>query len=87
MKSTPTSKKHLSRLPATCPNCGSHQVTWSPTRVWCTMCSFQTAAKEGEKSPHIVRRWNRAVRDGVGYCDILAENRERELKKYIKQQQ
>jgi hypothetical protein len=51
------------------------------------MCSFQTAARTGEKSAHIIRRWNKAVRDGIGYLDLLAENREREAKKHAREKQ
>ena len=53
--------------------------------MWCTMCSFQTAAKTGERSAHIIRRWNKAVRDGIGYLELLAENREREAKKHLRE--
>lgn len=74
----------MARVPASCPQCGSHEVSWSPLRVWCPMCSFQTAAKFGESSAHIIVRWNRAVQDGIGYLELLEENRERELKKRLR---
>lgn len=42
------------------------------------------AAKNGEKSIHIIKRWNRAVREGIGYLELLKENREREAKKRLR---
>ena len=77
----PTSPSLLAGLPATCPECGSHAVTWSPLRVWCCRCNFQTAARPQEKTPALISRWNAAVRDGDGYIELLQENiarRERE---------
>ena len=77
----PTSPSLLAGLPATCPECGSHSVAWSPLRVWCTRCEFQTAAQRHENVPQLIARWNAAVRDGEGYCELLEENiarRERE---------
>lgn len=65
-------------LPTSCPQCGSHAVSWSPKRVWCTMCSFQTATQAGEKYPHTIARWNRAIKDGIGYVELVQENLERE---------
>lgn len=81
MKQGVTTKRSMARVPASCPQCGAHEVSFSPLRVWCPLCSFQTAAKEGERTLNIVRRWNRAVRDGIGYYELLVENREREARK------
>lgn len=75
----------MARVPASCPQCG-HITAWSPTRVWCPMCSFQMATKEGHTSAHTIVRWNLAVRDCVGYVELLKENREREAKKYLNKQ-
>lgn len=44
------------------------------------MCSFQTATKEHERYQHTIARWNRAVRDGIGYEAIVRENVEREAR-------
>lgn len=44
------------------------------------MCSFQTATRENERYPHTIARWNRAVRDGIGYEAIVRENIERETR-------
>ena len=77
-----TSPKSLSRVPTKCPRCGSWAVSWSPKRVWCTMCSFQTATRFGETSRHTVVRWNRAINDGVGYYTIVQENNARESSIY-----
>lgn len=82
MKQIVTTERSLARVPASCPQCG-HITAWSPLRVWCPMCSFQMAAREGERTEQIVMRWNRAIRDGIGYTKLLEENRERELKKYL----
>ena len=65
-------------LPCSCPECGSHAVSWSPKRVWCTMCSFQTAVRSGEKATHAITRWNRAIQDGIGYIALVQENHERQ---------
>lgn len=75
----------MARVPAACPECGNI-TSWSPTRVWCPMCSFQTATKTGERSAHTIVRWNKAVRDGIGYDELLVENREREARKYLNRQ-
>lgn len=77
----PTSKAHLDSLPCACPQCGSHAVTWSPTRVWCTMCSFQTARQGQEIARDIIRRWNAAVKLGEGWQDLVLENSDREARK------
>ena len=77
-----TSTKSLARVPAKCPRCGKHEVSWSPKRVWCAMCSFQMAAKPFERSARLVKRWNLAVNDGVGYYDLVRENNAREATIY-----
>lgn len=77
----PTSPTLLAGLPATCPECGSHAVAWSPLRVWCCRCDFQTAKQDHESPTQLIARWNLAVREGDGYAEILSENiarRERE---------
>ena len=81
MKHSVTTKRSMARVPASCPQCGSHEVSWSPLRVWCPMCSFQMATKGGERGVHTIIRWNRAVRDGIGFGELLRENNERELKR------
>lgn len=80
MKQGVTTKQSMARVPAPCPQCG-HITSWSPTRVWCPWCSFQTATKEGENYRHTIVRWNRAVRNGIGYIELIRENNERELKR------
>lgn len=77
----PTNQSLLAGIPAPCPQCGSQAVSWSPTRVWCTMCSFQTATRDGDTARHTIYRWNRAVRDGIGYYELVRENIEREERK------
>ena len=77
----PTNATLLAGIPAKCPECNSAAVAWSPLRVWCCSCNFQTAAQPNETSRDIIARWNRAVRDGEGYTDLLSQNiarRERE---------
>ena len=77
-----TSPKSLARVPAKCPRCGRYEVSWSPKRVWCTMCSFQMVAQPFETVPHLVKRWNLAVNDGVGYYNLVRENNARECTVY-----
>lgn len=79
-----TSPKSLARVPARCPQCNSCEVSWSPTRVWCTMCNFQTATRVGETYVHAIVRWNKAVRDGIGYYELVRENNARQYRKYEK---
>lgn len=67
----------LKELPANCPNCG-RIAFWSPLKVCCTNCFFQTAKQFGESTADVIRRWNRAVVDGEGLYDITLENRIRE---------
>lgn len=76
----PTNKKLLAALPTACPQCGSHAVSWSPCRVWCTMCSFQTARKGQEIARDIILRWNAAVQHGDGWADLVLENNAREAR-------
>jgi hypothetical protein len=67
----------LKELPANCPVCG-RIAYWSPLRVCCTNCFFQTRRQYGEDTDAIIRRWNRAVLDGEGLYDLTIENRVRE---------
>lgn len=77
-----TTPKSLARVPARCPQCDSCMVSWSPKRVWCVMCDFQTATRPGESYIHTIVRWNRAVLDGIGYYEMVRENNARQFKLY-----
>ena len=46
------------------------------------MCSFQMVAQPFETVPHLVKRWNLAVNDGVGYYNLVRENNARECTVY-----
>lgn len=46
------------------------------------MCSFQMVAQPFEKTAHLVKRWNLAVIDGVGYYNLVRENNARECTVY-----
>ena len=63
-----------------CPRCGNVS-SWSPLRVWCGHCSFQMAGLPGESQGELIDRWNAAVRDGVGYVELVRENNAREAAK------
>lgn len=60
-------------VPEVCPQCG-RLTSWSPLRVWCPSCTFEMPALSRERVHDLVRRWNRAVRDGEGYVELCREN-------------